>query len=143
MARPEKYKAEYAKQAEVACRLGATDSDLAELFSVARRTINYWRIHHKAFAEAAKVGKAPADDRVEASLYHRATGYSYDAVKIFNHQGVPVIVPYVEHVPPDTTACIFWLKNRRPDEWRNNPEDAPQGDDLAAALSKIIARLPN
>lgn len=46
-------------------------------------------------------------------------GYSYDAVKIFQHNGKPVKVPYVEHVPPDTTACIFWLKNRKPEAWRD------------------------
>lgn len=125
------------------CELGATDRDVADALGVTTTTINRWKQSKTEFCASLKTGKDPADDRVEMALYQRATGYSYDAVKIFNHQGEPVIVPYVEHVPPDTTACIFWLKNRRPDEWRNNPEDAPQGDDLAAALSKIIARLPN
>jgi hypothetical protein len=46
-------------------------------------------------------------------------GYSYDTEKIFVYEGEPVRVPYVEHVPPDTTACIFWLKNRRKDLWRD------------------------
>jgi hypothetical protein len=48
-------------------------------------------------------------------------GYSYDAVKIFLPAGAskPTIVPYVEHVPPDTTAAIFWLKNRQPAHWRD------------------------
>jgi hypothetical protein len=31
----------------------------------------------------------------------------------------PVIVPYIQHVPPDVTACIFWLKNRDPEHWRD------------------------
>jgi hypothetical protein len=55
------------------------------------------------------------------ALYHRAVGYSYDAVKVFMpaNSDKPVLVPYREHVPPDTTACIFWLKNRRPKEWRD------------------------
>lgn len=47
------------------------------------------------------------------SLYHRAIGYSYGAVKIFMHDGKPV------EVPPDVAACIFWLKNRRPHLWRD------------------------
>lgn len=48
-------------------------------------------------------------------------GYSHEAVKIFMPSGAsaPVYAPYVEHVPPDVTACIFWLKNRRPQEWRD------------------------
>jgi hypothetical protein len=57
---------------------------------------------------------------VERSLYERANGYSYDAVKIFcDKNGNVTKVPYVEHVPPDVTACIFWLKNRDPQHWRD------------------------
>ncbi len=43
-------------------------------------------------------------------------------------QGKPVVADYVEHVPPDTTAAIFWLKNRRPNEWRANPEGGDSND---------------
>jgi hypothetical protein len=52
----------------------------------------------------------------ERSLYHRAIGYNYEAVKIFmpTDREKPVYAPYVERVPPDVTACIFWLKNRDP-----------------------------
>jgi len=65
-------------------------------------------------------GKDEADNRVERSLYARATGYSYDAVKIFHTKDGKIIkVPYTEHVPPDVTAQIYWLKNRRPDRWRD------------------------
>jgi len=48
-------------------------------------------------------------------------GYSYDSVKIFMPAGAkaPIYAPYVEHVPPDTTAAIFWLKNRDPAHWRD------------------------
>jgi hypothetical protein len=61
------------------------------------------------FAEALKIGKTEADDRVERSLYQRAVGCTYSAVKIFMPAGAnkPVIVPYEEHVPPDVTAGIF------------------------------------
>jgi hypothetical protein len=67
------------------------------------------------------VGKKEADQRVERSLYQKAVGYSYDAVKIFMPAGAkkPVIVPYVEHVPPSDVAGIFWLKNRDPAHWRD------------------------
>jgi len=66
-------------------------------------------------------GKVEPDNRVERSLYERASGYSYDAVKIFLPAGAkkPIYAHYVEHVPPDVTACIFWLKNRKPAEWRD------------------------
>ena len=106
--------------------LGATDDDLAEFFKVHRATIYRWAAKHKEFCDALKAGKDPADDRVERSLYHRAVGYTHDAVKIFLPRGATeaVIVPYKEHVPPDTTAAIFWLKNRRKSEWRDRQEHA-------------------
>ena len=58
---------------------------------------------------------------VAEKLFRRATGYSHEAVKIVADAKTKEqhIVPYVEHYPPDTTACIFWLKNRRPEAWRD------------------------
>ena len=127
--RPSSYKPEYAPQAEKLCRLGATDVELADFFEVDVRTIHRWRQQHEEFCRAGKNGKEPADDRVERSLYHKATGYTYDAVKIFNADGNPLIVPYRAHVPPDTTAAIFWLKNRRPAEWRDKRDHELTGPD--------------
>jgi hypothetical protein len=62
--------------------------------------------------------------RVERSLYQRANGYNYEAVKIFMPAGAkqPVVVHYVEHMPPDVTAGIFWLKNRDPQHWRDSQQ---------------------
>ena len=57
---------------------------------------------------------------VERSLYSRAVGYSFNSEKIFcNKDGEVTRVPIVEHVPPDVTAQIFWLKNRKPADWRD------------------------
>ena len=62
--------------------------------------------------------------RVRRSLYARAVGYNYEAVKIFMpaNREKPVIVPYIEHVPPDVTAGIFWMKNRDPQNWRDSQQ---------------------
>jgi hypothetical protein len=123
--RPSSYKPEYAEQARKLCNLGATDADLADFFEVSSRTIPRWAAAHDEFCQALKVGKDVADARVERSLYHRAIGYTYDAVKIFPPKSEgkpPIIVPYQEHVPPDSTSCIFWLKNRKQDEWRDKQE---------------------
>jgi hypothetical protein len=59
--------------------------------------------------------------RVERSLYERANGYNYDAVKIFMPAGSkqPVVVHYTEHCPPDVGAAFIWLKNRDPERWRD------------------------
>jgi hypothetical protein len=116
---PSSYKAEYAEQARKLCELGATDKEISDFFEISGATLYRWQGTYPAFREALKVGKEAADDRVERSLYHRANGYTYDAVKILTVKGEVQKVPYREHVPPDTTACIFWLKNRRKDAWRD------------------------
>lgn len=122
--RPSKYTQEFAIQAERLCKLGATDKDLADFFEVTTVTIWRWNSEHEEFCYALKVGKATADERVERSLYHKAVGYSFEAVKIFMPANAtePVYAPYTEHVPPSDTACIFWLKNRRPEAWRDKTE---------------------
>lgn len=119
LGRPSGYKPEFAEQAKKLCQLGATDSDLADFFAVSVRTIANWQSKHEDFLHALKGGKEEADNRVERSLYQRAVGYEYDAVKIFNSNGTPLVVPYREKCPPDTTAMIFWLKNRRAQQWRD------------------------
>lgn len=122
MARPTSYRKEYAEQVKKLAMLGLTDEQLATYFDVGVVTIRNWKAKYPEFLSALKDGKDHADAEVARSLYQRATGYSHEAVKIFNDQGSPLIVPYVEHYPPDTTACIFWLKNRRPREWRDRQE---------------------
>lgn len=125
--RPSTYVPAFADQAEKLCRLGATDRDLADFFGVDEATINRWKVRYPDFCKSLKIGKEEADNRVEQSLYRRALGYSHDAVKIFNNEGTALVVPYVEHFPPDTTACIFWLKNRKPAAWRDK-HDVEMGD---------------
>jgi hypothetical protein len=152
--RPSKYKPEYAVTAAKLCELGATDEDIAEAFNVTLRSIYRWKADYPEFCHALKVGKGKPDDRVERSLYLRAVGYSYDASKIAVYRGRPVIVPYREHVPPDTTAAIFWLKNRRADEWREvaRPRDKSVGmplpkieaaSDLNHAASALVDAVAN
>lgn len=140
--RPSSYKPEYAAQAEKLCLLGATDDDLADFFGVSDRTITRWAIVYEDFCRSIKIGKAASDDRVERSLFRRATGYTYDAVKIFMPGGAqePVYAPYREHVPPDTGAMIFWLKNRRRGEWRDKPDE--QGSDNTLTI-RVIGGLPD
>jgi hypothetical protein len=120
--RPSSYKPEYAVQAQKLCLLGATDVELADFFGVSDRTIYRWQIEFPEFCQALKSGKEAADERVERSLYHKATGYTFDSEKVFQFQGQIVRAPVREHVPPDTTAAIFWLKNRRKEQWRDRHE---------------------
>lgn len=122
MARPEKWKDEYVRIAEGAAKLGATDREIAEMLGISERTLNNWKHQRPELVAALKVGKDAADDRVEQSLYRRAVGYTQDDIHFSAYEGVVTQTPYVKHIPPDTTAAIFWLKNRRKDDWRDKQE---------------------
>ena len=67
-------------------------------------------MRHHSTAKAQQRGL-----RIALRLFSRATGYPYETEKVFQQRGKVVRATITEHVPPDTTACIFWLKNRRPD----------------------------
>ena len=117
--RPSDYRAEFCKTAKDLAEQGATDREIAEHLEISEATIYRWMQAHPELREAIKLGKDAADDRVEQSLYRRAVGYSFDAVKINQYEGEAVITPYVEHVPPDVNAASLWLRNRRPNKWRD------------------------
>lgn len=135
MGRPTAYDPRYVKEAHGLALLGATDVEMAAFWGVSTVTLDNWRKRYPEFLGALKDGKNGADTAVAKSLYRRALGYSHKAVKIFNDQGKPLIVDYIEHYPPDTTAAIFWLKNRRKAEWRDRTEhEIAPSEDLAKAL---------
>lgn len=125
--RPTAFLERYCDEARKLCLLGATDSDLADFFDVSEQTINSWKATYPEFLESIKKGKILADATVADRLYKRATGYEHDAVKIFNAEGKPLIVPYTERYAPDTTAAIFWLKNRQRDKWRDKHDHEHTG----------------
>lgn len=126
--RPSKFKPEFVKQAAKLAALGATDREVAEFFEVSEATVHRWKHQHLEFCESLKVGKEAADERVEQSLYRKAVGYTFDSEKVFQFQGAIIRTATVEHVPPDTTAAIFWLKNRKSEEWRDAKEHNVSGN---------------
>jgi len=137
MGRPSKYQDIYAEQAMKLAKLGATDIEVADFFDIDVRTVYRWSHDHPAFCQALKAGKAPADERVERSLYQKAIGYEQDEVKIFMPAGAtaPVYAPYRAKIAPDTTAAIFWLKNRKAADWRDVKAQEISGPDGAPIQS--------
>lgn len=146
---PTEYKPEFAAQAQALCKLGATDQELADFFGVSARTIYRWKAQHEVFCQSLKVGKAEADERVERSLFARANGYEHDEVDIRVIANQVVQTKIRKFYPPDTTAAIFWLKNRRPAEWRDKVELEHSGTiagkatdaELDAAIKEHAERL--
>lgn len=151
MARPSEYKAAYAEGARKLALLGATDAEVADFYGVDVRTIYRWKNAHDEFCQALKAGKEQADSRVERALYHRAVGYEQEEVKIFMPAGKeePVYAKFVAKIAPDTTAAIFWLKNRQPEQWRDRQllehtgkdGGAIQTEEVGAGAAKLAAFL--
>lgn len=121
--RPTDYKEEYNEQVYKLCLLGATDKKIADFFNVCEKTVNTWKEKHPKFLQSLKKGKDIADSVIAESLYGRAKGYTHKEVKLASHEGVFSDEKIVDkHYPPDTTACIFWLKNRQKEHWRDKHE---------------------
>jgi hypothetical protein len=124
--RPTKYCKELNEQVYKLCLLGAVDTEIADFFGICERTLNYWKENHESFYESMKSGKSLADANVVERLYKRATGYEYteETEELAQHPDLTdvFVVKYKKRVkkemPPDTGACMAWLKNRRPDKWR-------------------------
>lgn len=119
--RPALYDPKFAPIAKVLCSRGATSADLADAFGVSTVSIYNWESWHPEFGEAVRLGKVEIfDPRVERALAERALGYSVDTEEIkVTKDGDVLRIPVRKHYPPETTACIFWLKNRQPQKWRD------------------------
>jgi hypothetical protein len=100
------------------CLLGATDVQLCELFDIAVQTLAAWRAEHPLFNRSIIEGRDMADAEVAHSLYRCATGYTREEVKIFQFQGVPVVVPFTQYYAPDVNAAKHWLGVRQRVRWR-------------------------
>ena len=101
-------------------RRGLTDDKIAHDLRISRKTLSEWKKRYIAVGDALKEGKVIADSQVEKALYRRACGYSYTERKVIRFPDGSNRSEITEkEVAPDTTAMIFWLKNRAPDTWRD------------------------
>lgn len=151
MARPTKYRDSFPIIARAMCRIGAKDEDLAKAFEVKVRTIYRWEKKYPEFCQALKEGKAKVDAEVEDSLLKRAMGYEYEETKIIGRKGkngdtIERVEKTRKQVAPDVLAAIFWLKNRRPDLWRDvqrREVSGPDGGPLKIGGEITIYQLPD
>jgi hypothetical protein len=129
--RDTEYEEHFPDMAKELCTNGATDFDLADLFEVSVRTIYRWKAKHIAFRQAIYLGshayQAAQNENVERSLYQRATGYVQPVEKIMSFQGQIMRVETTEFVPGDVAAAKHWLANRRPDQWKVDPDKSSGG----------------
>lgn len=105
------------------CREGATDKQISENLGIAYSTFREYFKQFSALSAALKRGKEVVDAEVENALLKRALGYSYDEVtREDDGNGLKITKIVTKQVVPDTTAQIFWLKNRQPAKWRDKTE---------------------
>ena len=121
-------------------RDGLTDEQISQNMGIAYSTLRSWRDKFSAISAVLKKGKEVVDRQVENALLKRALGYEYEEVKEKFEGGEMTERTVVKkEVIPDTTAQIFWLKNRKPDKWRDKPdyEDTSAIDKLDSILKEM------
>lgn len=135
--RPSKLTPALAVNIFLLARRGLTDKEIAQVCFVTEQTITNWKKAPEFFG-ALKDAKAVIDDIVEASLLQRATGYNIEEEKLFVIENKIVSRTVLKHLPPDTTAALAWLHNRRPAGWRQKiPELSNLADSIGSVLQQI------
>ena len=101
-------------------RDGLTDEQIANNMGITTSTFYDWKKRFSNISEALKKGKEVVDYEVENALLKRALGYTYDEVTKEYGMVTKVVT---KQVPPDVGAAMAWLKNRKPDKWRDRPQE--------------------
>lgn len=157
MARPSKYETHVAPRLEEIkdwCRNGATDEEIAKRLGINVDTLYSYKKKFSEFSESIKKSKEIFDSEVENALFERCLGGKvslkrpfkvkrtiYSNGKRVREEEEVVMADYEEYVVPDTTAQIFWLKNRRPDKWRDKPIEDTDEKDKSVSVTLTIADL--
>lgn len=120
-------------------RDGLTDEQIATNMGINASTLYDWKNKHVEISEALKEGKDAVDRQVENALLKSALGYTYDEVTEERRDDMLVVTKVVhKEVQPNTTAQIFWLKNRKRLEWRDRVENAITGADGGAVKVETL-----
>jgi len=137
--RPDKYNDEVRPKLDLIvgwARDGLTDELIAKNLGIGLSTLYKYKTLHIELVEALKKGKEVSDYEVENSLFKSANGYTYDEItqenKFIEGEWQLVTTKIVtKNVQPNATSMIFWLKNRKPNQWRDRKEiDVPNGSKI-------------
>lgn len=122
-------------------RDGLTDEQIAKNIGISRASLYEWKKKEVDISDALKKGKEIVDFEVENALLKKALGYTItlNKQKVTKNGDVVDITEEV-HVPPDTTAQIFWLKNRKPNNWKDKVE-TDEDKEAVANASQVIAKI--
>ena len=109
---------------EAWARDGLIDEQIAKNMGITPSTLYEWKKNYSEISESLKKGKEVVDIQVENALLKRALGYSYKEIKEEKTVDGKRVTVTTKEVVPDTTAQIFWLKNRRPERWMDKQDRA-------------------
>lgn len=135
-------------------RDGLIDEQIAHNMGIGIRTLTDWKKQYPAISAALKEGKAPVDIEVENALLNSALGHTVKIRKPIKLRTKKQLrdkgtieeerIEYAEeevYIPPQTAAQIFWLKNRRPDKWRDKPPEVVAASDDGGAVDPLTAAI--
>lgn len=131
-------------------REGLTDEDIAKNIGIDVRTLYRWKKKDSHICQSLKKGKEIADYEVENALFKKAVGFTavdrvvttrrtveYEDGKRVKEISEPIVTEVERYFPPDTTAQIFWLKNRKPQYWRDKQEKELYGEGKVQIIDSI------
>lgn len=143
-----KYDDTFPLRAQDYARRGMIDTQIAKKLGIALSTYYDYQKQHSEFSEAIKKGKQPVDVEVENALLKRAKGFEYEEVHVeYKPKGKedeeakkkPTLIRKIKKfVVPDTAACAFWLKNRRPKLWKDRHDVGVSGN----LNIKVVSAVP-
>lgn len=119
-------------------RDGLTEEQIAHNMGIRRETLIQWKKRYVNISNALKSGKEVVDRQVENALFKTATGYYYDEETVTNQGEVVTVRKYSK---PNTTAQIYWLKNRKRDVWTDKQEVQLEANVTTNKLDGILAQL--
>lgn len=137
-------------------RDGLSNIQIANNIGISEKTLYEWSSKYSEFREALSKNKEIVDIEVENALYKKALGYNEKILKTFKVREViygdsgkkiketeKLVTGYDEiHIPADTTAQIFWLKNRQPNKWREKQEQLPD-ESVNMLLKNVTTAMSN
>lgn len=147
--RKKKYDESFPQQALELAEKGLTDKEISKQLGISTTVFYEYKNKIPEFSDALKRGKQPVDNDVENALLKKALGYDYEEqvtearISEDGTQHPAVVRKIKKHMPGDTTAQIFWLKNRMPKEWRDGKNielTGKDGDSLAPKPIEITIK---
>ena len=142
--KPDGFKPEHCLVAKAMCKMGALDHEIAEEIGISNKTFYRWKAKHIEFATAIERGKEVADKMVEQSLFKNAVGYEYEeeeAKVVGNGPHAVLQKTFVRKTKHgETSAQSLWLRNRKPDQWRERQESV-QKIEISDRFLKLLEHI--